>query len=40
VELDPPQPAEVTQAVAEAVVEVTHKPDAWWQAGIAEQLET
>jgi hypothetical protein len=40
VELDPPQPAAVTEAVADALDEGLARPDPWWQAGIAEQLET
>jgi hypothetical protein len=39
-ELDPPQPAEVTQAVADALAEPTGGTDPWWRAGVDEQLET
>lgn len=38
VELDPPQPDEVAQAVAEALAEPVSAPDPWWQAGIEESL--
>lgn len=40
IELDSPQPAEVARAVAEALAAEANSPDPWWQAGIAEQLET
>ena len=34
----PPQPKEVTRALAEALAVETEAPDAWWQAGIDEAL--
>jgi hypothetical protein len=40
VELDPPQPGEVTRAVAELVDAHAPPPDPWWQAGVEESLET
>ena len=40
VELDPPQPQEVTRAVAELVDVDAPAPDPWWQAGVDESLET
>jgi hypothetical protein len=36
----PEQPIEVLQAVAELLEPVRPVPDPWWQAGIAEALET
>jgi hypothetical protein len=36
----PEQPIEVLQAVAELLEPVRPQPDPWWQAGIAEALET
>jgi hypothetical protein len=40
VEVDPPQPEEVVRALAEAVELPAKGPDPWWQAGVAENLET
>jgi hypothetical protein len=40
VELDPPQPEEVVQAVAEALSGPDRSPDPWWQVGIEESLDT
>jgi hypothetical protein len=39
-ELAPEQPLEVVQAVAELLEPVPSASDPWWQAGIAEALET
>lgn len=39
-ELAPEQPFEVVQAVAELLEPGPSAPDPWWQAGIAEMLET
>jgi hypothetical protein len=39
-EAAPEQPIEVIQAVAELLESVRPVPDPWWQAGIAEALET
>jgi hypothetical protein len=38
VELDPPQPAPVAEAVAEALAGGPAQPDPWWRAGIDEAL--
>ena len=38
VELDPPQPEPVAEAVAEALREGRQGPDPWWKAGIDESL--
>ena len=38
-ETNPPQPAEIAQAIAALLVQGTEAPDAWWQAGIEESLE-
>ena len=40
VELDPPQPDDVARAVAELLDADVPPPDAWWRAGIEEDLET
>jgi hypothetical protein len=40
VELDPPQPEEVAEAVAKALEVPAKGRDPWWQAGVAENLET
>ena len=40
VELDPPQPDEVTRAVAELLDADAPPPDPWWRAGVDENLET
>jgi hypothetical protein len=39
-ELNPEQPAAVTEAVAELIDPPTPAADPWWQAGIDEILET
>jgi hypothetical protein len=39
-ELSPQQPAEVVQALAGLLELASPAPDPWWQAGIAEALET
>ena len=39
-ETDPPQPREVTRAIAEALATEEAGPDPWWQAGIEEALES
>jgi hypothetical protein len=39
-ELAPEQPVEVIQAVADLLDSARPTPDPWWQAGIAEALET
>jgi hypothetical protein len=39
VEIDPPQPDEVTRAVAELLGSDRPSPDPWWQAGTDENLE-
>jgi hypothetical protein len=38
VELDPPQPEPVSEAVAEALEDGRTAPDPWWRAGIDEML--
>jgi hypothetical protein len=38
VELDPPQPSEIVDAIAEALQEPRDAADPWWQAGIDEAL--
>ena len=38
VELDPPQPSEIVDAIAEALEEPRDAADPWWQAGIDEAL--
>ena len=40
VELAPEQPVEIVRAVAELLQPAPAAPDPWWQAGIAEALET
>jgi hypothetical protein len=35
----PPQPKEVTRAIAEALAGAEPVPDPWWQAGIEEALD-
>lgn len=40
VELDPPQPEEVAEAVAAALAAAPKGPDPWWQAGVEENLAT
>jgi hypothetical protein len=40
VELDPPQPDEVTRAVGELVEGEPRSVDPWWRAGIEEALES
>jgi hypothetical protein len=37
-ELDPPQPEPVAEALAEALVAPPMGPDPWWQGGIEEAL--
>jgi hypothetical protein len=39
-ETDPSQPAQVVQALAEALEEAPRPPDPWWRAGIEENLGT
>ena len=39
-ELTPPQPPAVEQAVVELLDETPPAPDPWWQAGIDEALGT
>ncbi len=39
-ELTPPQPDEVVQALSELLTQPPPEPDPWWQAGIAEALES
>lgn len=40
VELDPPQPEPIAQAIADLLPrEGAAAADPWWQAGIADQLE-
>ena len=38
VDLDPPQPEPVAEAVAEALATRPGAPDPWWKAGIEEAL--
>lgn len=38
VELDPPQPEPVAEAVEAALGEAATAPDPWWKAGIDEAL--
>jgi len=38
-ELDPPQPDEVSRALGELLRAVKQEPDPWWQAGIDEALD-
>jgi hypothetical protein len=38
-ELDPPQPDEVTRALTKLLEESEAASDPWWQAGIDEALE-
>ncbi|HEY6961760.1 MAG TPA: hypothetical protein VI408_07730 [Gaiellaceae bacterium] len=40
VETTPPQPDPVLDAIAETLGETAAAPDPWWQAGVAENLET
>jgi hypothetical protein len=40
VELDPPQPDEVTRALAQLLDADAPPPDPWWRAGVDENLET
>jgi hypothetical protein len=37
-ELDPPQPDEVTRAIATLLDDEEDAPDPWWQAGLEESL--
>ena len=39
-ELDPPQPAAVVAALADALAADTAAADPWWQAGLEESLES
>jgi hypothetical protein len=39
-ELTPSQPDEVVQALSELLTPPSAEPDPWWQAGIAEALES
>jgi hypothetical protein len=39
-ELAPEQPVEVIRAVADLLEGAPPAPDPWWQAGIAEALDT
>lgn len=39
-ELTPPQPPEIEQAVAAALDDAPAAPDPWWEAGILDALET
>jgi hypothetical protein len=39
-ELDPPQPEPVVEAVAELLDEAILGPDPWWEAGLRATLET
>lgn len=38
VDLDPPQPEPVAQALVEVLAEPEQRPDPWWQAGLDEAL--
>jgi hypothetical protein len=38
VELDPPQPKPVAEAVVDALADAPRDPDPWWRAGIDEAL--
>ena len=38
-EVDPPQPDEVTRALSELLQGAEQAPDPWWQAGIDEALD-
>ncbi len=39
-ETNPPQTEEITRAIAEALAVNEPAPDAWWQAGIDDDLES
>jgi hypothetical protein len=39
VELDPPQPDEVTRAIAALLEEAAPVVDPWWRAGVDENLD-
>jgi hypothetical protein len=39
-ELDPEQPPEVAQAVRALLLHGAVTPDPWWQAGLAESLDS
>ena len=39
VEIDPPQPDEVTRAIAELLDEAVPAVDPWWRAGVDENLD-
>jgi len=38
-ETEPPQPAEIAQAIADVLEADEPSPDPWWRAGIEESLE-
>ena len=38
-ETEPPQPAEIAQAIADVLEVDEPSPDPWWRAGIEESLE-
>jgi hypothetical protein len=38
-ELEPPQPDQVSRALGELLQAVNEEPDPWWQAGIDEALD-
>jgi len=38
-ETNPPQPAEVAEAIADVIGGDDSAPDPWWRAGIDESLE-
>jgi hypothetical protein len=38
-ELDPPQPLEVVEAVGELLRPGSRRPDPWWQAGLDDLLD-
>jgi hypothetical protein len=39
-ELTPPQPPAIEQALAAALAEATPEPDPWWEAGLEDALST
>jgi len=38
-ELDPPQPDEVSRVLGELLRDAQQEPDPWWQAGIDDALD-
>jgi hypothetical protein len=40
IDTNPPQPDPVAEAIVQALNDTKQSPDAWWQAGIDEALES